>query len=287
MSNSSAPQSRCLFCTTLTGKRTREHIWRRSLRQRFTSAKSLTFWDTYHGMRPVSTRPISQFDMVLNAVCTDCNSGWLNDLEDRALPSLDFFGRGVGKIPTRTELDDLAFWSVIRALLRTHYSPAGRAPNYLFETVYANRQVRLIPAGCAVSIASTSHVDMEAGMHQSVRISEGYVGHVSIAFGTLFISTTLGGPDSHTSSLVGNAVRQVNDWFPDTFWQLAPEFKPPRTRKPNSLSASEARVAGSSLGFMLGLLPCDQFGNPLDLRAVVEVDRIGEVPWGIFTNIRR
>jgi len=273
------PNARCLFCGTSSGKRTKEHVWKRSLRERFPAVESLTFWEQTEVNTNISTRPISQFDITVNAVCAACNAGWLNELEELALPALDFFGRAVGSVPTRTQLCDLAFWAATRALLRTHSSPAGRAPKFLFEAIYANRIERRVPGGFVVSIAQTSGADMEAGLHQSGRIEGGYLGHVSVSFGALVVSVFVAGPDSLTASLAKKASEQLNRWIPHAFWQLAPYSHPPATHRLRTLNALEAKVAGSCLGFLLDLAPRDQFGLPLDLAAVVPASEMGEVPW--------
>ena len=272
--------SRCLFCGTTAGKRTREHIWRNSLRSRFQKVESLTFWNRV-GLDTdelVHTRPISQFDMTVNAVCSDCNSGWLNALEDLALPSLVFFALGSGPVPTRTQLDDFAFWAVTRSLLRTHYSPAGRAPESLFRTVYDQRESRVIPTGCIVSIAPTQPVSMEAGTHQSVRLDgHNFLGHVAVSWGTLLISVLLASPDPLTIGLAAQACSQQRQWFPRAFWQLAP-FVPPSSPG-YVLEPADTVLAGALLGFLLDLRPAEQFGNPLDLGSRVPPERRGEVPW--------
>lgn len=246
-------------------------------------APSLTFWQQMSGESSVTTRPMSQFDMTVNVVCSKCNAGWLNDLEDRALAALEYFGLGKGRVPGRPELDNFAFWAIARALLRTHASPAGRAPQYLFHAIYEARDRRRLPNGCIVSIAPTAPVSMEAGLHQSVNLDGHYFGHVAVSFGTLFMSVLLGGPDQTTTLLVRRAYNQMLAWFPKTLWELAPVFRTP----PSGLHVfrpAEAMVAGSSLGFFLDLAPCDQFGNLLDLKAVIPTARRGIVSW---TDISR
>lgn len=178
------PQARCLFCATTDGKRTREHIWKSSLRGRFPTVESLTFWQTGTELTGaiVTIRPVSQFDMTLNAICSACNAGWLYDLENDALPALDFFARGVGSMPIQKQLRDFAFWAITRALLGTHYSSGGRAPEPLFRTMYDQRSARQVPLGCIVSVASTAPVSMKAGTHQSARLDgEHYLGHVAVS----------------------------------------------------------------------------------------------------------
>jgi hypothetical protein len=70
--------TRCLFRQTEDGKRSNEHVFRQAFKTRFSAAPSLTFsWRSPTGELEVTQRPISQFDITLNAVCRECNQGWL------------------------------------------------------------------------------------------------------------------------------------------------------------------------------------------------------------------
>lgn len=271
--------SRCLFCGTTSGKRTREHIWRNSLRGYFPPASSLTFWESSEskGREFVETRPISQFDITLNDVCSDCNSGWLNDLEEDAFPTLISLGRLGGSAPTHEQLRSFAFWAVVRAMLRTRTSMSGHAPINLFAAAFRNRVSQVIPPGCVVLVALTEPVDMEAGMHQSFVIERGYLGHVGVAFGQLLVLVFLAGPDSVSSKLAERAAAQVRGWFPETLWEVAPRFAP-HLFIPRYLSPAEAKTAGSCLGLFTGRTMRDQFGSQITIEAVPEFRR-GEVPW--------
>ena len=216
--------------------------------------------------------------MTMNAVCAGCNAGWLNDLEDRATPAIDFFALAAGTLPTRLQLDDFAFWAVTRALLRTHYSPSGHAPESLFHSIYQRRQTRTLPDGFIVSIAPTTPVSMEAGVHQSSRLNGSYLGHVAVSLGVLFISVLLADPDGFSIDLANRASVQQRMWFPGSFWLLAPDFRTPPVPV-HVLQQVEALVAGSLLGFLLNLQPADQFGSRIDFAAVVPPARRGRVPW--------
>ena len=271
--------SRCLFCCTTSGKRTREHVWRNALREQFPPASSLTFWESSSSLSRefVQTRPISQFDMALNGVCSDCNSGWLNSLEDDALPTLISLGRMEGGPPTREQLRSFAFWAVVRAMIRTHTSMAGHAPASLFASAYKNRVSQVLPSGCIVLVAPTQPVAMEAGTHQSAVIDSGYVGHVAVSFGLLLVSVFLATHHPLSGQFTARGAKQVRGWFPGTLWEVAPTCEPHRFA-PRYLTPTEARVAGSCLGFFLDNSPCDQFGTPVTLD-VVPKSRRGEVPW--------
>lgn len=76
---------RCLFCRTESGKRSNEHVFREAFKSRFPATPGLTFsWRSPVGEFERVERPISQFDMTLNAICRECNQGWLESLEDEA-----------------------------------------------------------------------------------------------------------------------------------------------------------------------------------------------------------
>lgn len=270
----------CLFCGDPGRKRTKEHVWRRALRDRFPEIRSLSFWQQTDADSNVQSRPISAFDMTVNAVCSDCNSGWLNDLENLALPAIEFFAAAVGTPPSREQIQDLAFWAATRALLRTHYSPAGHAPESMFRAVFDLRAERRVPVGFLISIAPTAPVALEAGTHQSARLDGAFAGHVAVSWGALLISVFLAEPEPAPLESVVRAQAQRDGWFPDAFWRVSPVFEPP-PRPIRTLQPRETVVAASALGFMWGQDPRDQFGVPLDLDVVPESLR-GDVPWADF-----
>lgn len=139
---------------------------------------------------------------------------------------------------------------------------------------------RAIPEGCIIQIGCTQPVSIEAGTHQSAILDGQYLGHVAVSMGNLLISVFLGEPCAPSSDLATEAAEQVNGWFPGCFWQLAPVFRPPDRRMWRALTADEALVAGSCLGFLLGISPCDQFGHQLSLDGVVPPSRQGDVCHG-------
>ncbi|KQV06552.1 hypothetical protein [Leifsonia sp. Root112D2] len=194
------------------------------------------------------------------------------------MPAIDFFALSVGAVPTQPQLHDFAFWAVTRALLRTHYSPRGHAPERLFRMIYERRVSRSVPEGCIVSIALTEPVAMEAGVHQSVQLDGHYIGHVAVSWGTLLISILLADPDRSTIALAHRASAQLQIWFPETFWLMGPDFEAP-AHSAHVLRPSETLVAGALLGFLLDLHPADQFGTKIDLDAVVPSARQAGVPW--------
>ncbi len=181
--NSTGTQPRCLFCTSKSGKRSREHVLRKEFKKHFPSAPSLTFSHVTPRGDEVVERPISQFDITVNHVCRDCNSGWLNDLKNSAWPII----RGLTTLGIKydlslAELEVLGFWAYVRALVRTHASPRGHAPSELFERVFAKRQI--LP-GNYVQLGVCTKYHVEAGTHQSLRISPGlhYAGFVGFGLG--------------------------------------------------------------------------------------------------------
>ena len=123
--------TRCLFCQTTDGKRSNEHVFRRAFKERFSLAPGLTFsWETQTGELEIVKRPVSQFDMTLNAVCRDCNQGWLEDLENDATAVIHELTVGNEKLGlSETEVRVLGFWAYIRGLLcRRPRETARRRP---------------------------------------------------------------------------------------------------------------------------------------------------------------
>jgi hypothetical protein len=73
-----------LVCGCVHGKRSKEHFLRRSFGKVFPKAGELSFSAETAGSLALRKRPMSELDLALNAVCRDCNQGWLEALENEA-----------------------------------------------------------------------------------------------------------------------------------------------------------------------------------------------------------
>ncbi|MFD4402087.1 hypothetical protein ACFWPH_04915 [Nocardia sp. NPDC058499] len=199
--------------------------------------------------------------MTLNRVCQQCNSGWLNDLENQVTPTL----QKTTQLPVGPfdpdELKSLGFWAYVRALIRTHISPRGHAPDSMFEDAYNHRRV---PRGSYVQIGWCTHYIFEAGAHQSVRLDDNYVAHVAFGLGpNLFLVSMTEGDEMLSRTL--DVSRQPRLWFPGYLHWLSPTEHFDSPRVPRIMTAQEAMITGLSLPIRMGVDPLvDNFGNVVD-----------------------
>ena len=260
-------RSRCLFCGSETGKRSREHVLRKDFKKRFPSAKGLTF--TYirpEGFETVE-RPIGQFDITVNHVCRECNSGWLNDLENSVIDTIDGLSTpGIRYNISPNEMEQLGYWSFVRALIRTHASPHGKAPPDLFERVYRERSV--LP-GCYTQLATIVRYTGDAGAHQSCRLVPGnhYVAYVAFELGRLLFTVGISDNSELASNIALDAARQPRLWFPGAFCWTAPKYEYFEYLLP--LDPSQVEIAAYSLGLRLDMAPRDRFGNLLNPDGII------------------
>lgn len=274
----SSDRSPCLFCGMSGSKRTAEHVLRKAWRDEFRVSSNRTFWSATASHETVQRRPITQFDMVVNAICARCNNGWLNALDADAEPVLKFLIRAEGAAPHGAAMNDLAYWAACRGLIRTHACPSGKAPRELFEQAYTNRLARRVPAGWAVAIAPTAHVDFEAGTHQSLRVEGEYLAHVALPLDSLLIHVFIA-EGRTAAALTTRALKHLRAWFPESYWPLPVPSPTAVPRPPIALSLPEARIASSCLGFFFGMPTSDHLGRPLDAQGIIDPSRLGQIPW--------
>lgn len=260
---------RCLFCGSMAGKRSREHVLRRAFKTKIAPAPALAFSHLSGSKLELSERPISQFDMTVNEVCRECNQGWLNELENRAEPVINelLANPSSGRSPTVEQIELLGYWAFVRSLLITYVSPRGRVPRSVFERTYRERKV---PPGCYVQVGGSTHYVWEAGSHQSLRIDPGYhyLGFVGFGVGGLLFLSSISDSSEEASRRSLDVSRQPRLWYPGSFCWLAPPESP---RFPlRLLSDVQAQMSRLSLALRMGIAkPLDQFGNELDPLQVV------------------
>lgn len=259
---------RCLFCGSKKNKRSKEHVFRRAFKSRLPNAPSLAFTYVSEGQLSTKERPISQFDLVVNSICKNCNEGWLNDLENAASPiirSLILNGSKCDLNLSDTEV--LALWAFVRALLLTYISPGGRVPKGIFENVYSNRAV---PRGCYVQVGYSTHLVFEAGSHQAFNIHPGdhYLGFIGFGLERLVFLVSISDSSAVASKFSLDTIRQPLLWFPGSFKWLCP---PEPLQKPLiPMSGEQAQISCWSLGLRFGLSqPFDQLGNILPIAGVI------------------
>jgi hypothetical protein len=259
---------RCLFCGCVDGKRSKEHVLRRSFGKVFPKASELSFSAEAAGSLALHKQPMSQFDLVLNAVCRDCNQGWLEALENEAseMVSQMIFASGHGAFQPE-KLQRLGFWFYVRALLRTHVSPQGRAPIQLFGDAFRSQ---IVPDACSVQVGLCDSYICEAGSHQAVLVgpSKSYVAHVGVGLGPLLFLASIhdGQPDGVAPA------RQIamgpRTWFPDKFIGLHPLSYPQQQMK--TLTEQEGMSTAFCQAIFMGLRPpIDHLGRPIEFEQAI------------------
>lgn len=269
---------RCLFCRTTSGKRSREHVLRKSFKDKFPRVPSLSFSYMSSSGTELIERPITQFDMTVNNVCRECNQGWLNDLECAAEPIIyKLLESTHGRCLTADQIQLLGFWALVRSLLLTHVSPQGRVPHSVFERAYSSRSV---PPGCYVQLGVSTTYLWEAGSHQSIRIQPGnqYLAFVGFGLGGLLFLTSISDSSVDATRLGRDVSRQPRLWFPGSFRWLAPAETTDSPLK--LLSGPQAQVCGLSLAVRMGIeRPLDQLGNEIDPLRILPSRFHGSLAW--------
>jgi hypothetical protein len=248
---SAAARSRCRFCQTTTGKRSKEHVLRKSYAGRIWTHPSSFYTYAVNGELQTSRRVNkSAFEMEVNEVCEECNNGWLERLEEEVDRMVIDLSRG--RVPDVDEdaWDRLAFWMVLRALLRTlEDKDQSKAPRFLFQHVYKTRQ---IPEGFIVQWARADGYFLSAGrssmMHRATQIGRPDIHHFDglVTFGIqkLFFQVFMCGGSIASQRATIDSVLYVEKSFPDTFNLIHPERE--KTLARGTVPSHEAALVASN-----------------------------------------
>src|SRR4051812_28561523 len=111
----------CIFCG---GKpTTEEHIiskWLRPLLHQHESSTRITRHAQPDMSRPaelLSTYQRQKIEVTAKVVCKACNSGWMNDIEAAARPSIEKMVRGQVTLLGRDEQPNVAAWATLKPVL--------------------------------------------------------------------------------------------------------------------------------------------------------------------------
>lgn len=127
------PERRCAFCEGA-GKLDKEHVFPRWIGRLFGLHKfriqhTRTFLDE-QGRSGGKAWPAAPFQIKVTAVCGECDSGWMSDLEDEAAPTLKPLIRGERQTLSEAEQATVALWATKTAMMaafthreRWHYFP--------------------------------------------------------------------------------------------------------------------------------------------------------------------
>jgi hypothetical protein len=139
----------CVFCGQL--KASKEHVypkWLRSLQAPYDGVISVVETPQGNQVRPTQV----PFDITVNTVCRDCNTGWMHDLEEATRPLLTRMIRGQLCELTLTDQHLLAQW-VYKTVLMIHEQSraASLVPPEHFKSLF---KARVPPAGTAIWLAT-------------------------------------------------------------------------------------------------------------------------------------
>lgn len=255
----------CLFCGR-EGDRSKEHLLRQQFKEYFPSEPGLVVLQPQpDGSIDFEQRPISQFDLQLNAICRACNQGWLNDLENDVLSMILTAGRDGTDLPNG-DFENLGFWAVIRALLRTHMSPTGRAPLRFFREAFDRRQA---PRGCFAHWAySLTYVASAGAQQATLHVDGDYLALVSFGLGGMLFQVTIAGGSPLSHRLAISILKRPQLWFPTAFYWLAPAERSRRTLDP--LDRQQAFAAINSFAIGIGRDVLTDEGTYLNPRSIIE-----------------
>lgn len=138
----------CVFCGE--GPLTREHVYPQwleailpeQLRYRGQQASLLFPQEDSNYSVPSVFREVNQefTQTVVKRTCKSCNSGWMNDLEERARNILTAMIQGVHFVATKSDNDALAIWVAKTCLMNQFTHPESLAmPQAYIDWIYTSK----------------------------------------------------------------------------------------------------------------------------------------------------
>ena len=259
----------CVFCGSYGGGRSKEHLFRRKFKDDFPWEREIAIMQpSSDGHTHTELRPISQFDITLNSVCRQCNQGWLNDLEAEVEPLLLVAaGDGLDLRTTPRQMEQLGFWAVTRALLRTQFTPTARAPLHLFRTAFRTMKP---PPGFAHWAYSEQYV-AHAGVHESPHglNDDDYFAQVSFGSKHMLFQVGISGGSEWSQRIAFELLLRPRRWFAGSFFWIVPTESRPVTIQPLPPPSAYATVNTLSIAVGLPILTSD--GSTLDPKDVIPI----------------
>ena len=122
------PRKKCIFCSNPVDSK--EHLWsvwmHRHLGQPIATRHNrhtITKWpDGREDTNGPTNRTGGAFTIQVRAVCSSCNSGWMNRAEGRVRPFLRDMIEGNPVTLSATQIEDLAYWCAIKFIVLEHAS---------------------------------------------------------------------------------------------------------------------------------------------------------------------
>lgn len=135
----------------------KEHVFPKSLRDSVSESHEHEYrraYDDGAGVKgQTSNRPVNLFDVSSRRVCTDCNNGWMSELEVDANPILRRLIAGERQIDAN-ETDVVRYWLAKTAVVAHFAEPGSDSPQAV--AVADRRRVRdgFVPCGWRVLLGS-------------------------------------------------------------------------------------------------------------------------------------
>lgn len=188
--------------------RTREHVLRKDFKGKIPHVSGVRMLRDYPSFPELGVKvtnfPLTNFDMTINEVCGECNSGWMNDLESEVEDIVVALANGQFRDLTGPEVEALRFWMVKTALVKTLQNRESGRLTRLLDEMY---RLKKAPKYVAVQFGVCSgpapnpvgrHIWMTLLPPEDQKVEKGRVkaGHhrldlVVFGVGRLFFAVTL------------------------------------------------------------------------------------------------
>ena len=144
---------------------TKAHVWAESWTSLFDEPNDTREHEVVHRYTDPITgeqrilKRAKTFALIRRKVCGTCNSGWLNELEERVRPLMAHFAANTPVTLDAEEQADLALWSVAAALIAMSDDPdeAGFADPAIAHEIFRERRP---PDDMNVWLGANSHGEM-------------------------------------------------------------------------------------------------------------------------------
>ena len=157
------PTGHCIFCAA-TGV-TKAHVFAKSWTNLFDEPNDTQEHEVVHrhtnpgtGEQHVIKRART-FALVSRKVCAECNSGWLNELEERVKPVMADFAANRPVVLSADEQADVALWASVAILIAMSMDPdaVDFADPALAQTIHRTSRPS---AGMDIWLGANSHGEM-------------------------------------------------------------------------------------------------------------------------------
>jgi hypothetical protein len=118
----------CIFCDQTAARSSAEHVLPHHWKKTFPSGaeghtRMNTDWDGFTGQK--EKKQVTPYDLKVSRVCTDCNSGWMREMDEAIKLTVFDLAWGNAQLIPADKVNQLATWCTKVALMRTHRDRNG------------------------------------------------------------------------------------------------------------------------------------------------------------------